>query len=707
MKGDSDSRSRLRATAVAKRLACLAFTVAGLLFMFDRFDAFSAFGQRAPRQATRQTDQPNVTADDCSYIKRPEDFRGVEARHRNAVSQVTEAAAASMSGEGVQLIPPQDMPRKNFVDDLIFNKMSAAGIQSAPICTDEEFLRRATLDLTGRIPSADDVTNFLKDQNPAKRDALLDSLISSPEFNDKWAMFFGDLYKNTAFASNINRQIGGAEAMNKFIYDSLVQNKSYAQMATEMITARGDSYADGAVNFIVGGNVPMGPAQDTYDGLAVQTGTIFLGLSSMDCLLCHDGAGHLDAVNLWGAKTTRADAWGLAAFFARTRRTTQTVGTNLTKYNVVEATSGEYDLNTNSGNRQNRAPIGSQRNVAPKYMFGSKGGVTSGEDRRIALARYITQDPQFARAIVNYIWEELMVEGFVSPSNTFDLARLTSDAKLPEGWAPQPTNPELLESLAQDFSSNGYDLRRLIRLITLSNTYQLSSKYPGTWKLEYVPYYARKYVRRLKAEELHDAIAKATNQPPVTSYTINGVTTRMIGFPIIDEANNKLREVQSAMQLPDPAQPRQGQLNGGSAAFLNSFLRGNRDTNARVGDASILQALNMMNNGFIQVRVNYTATNNNTTTQVNGYIDPIPGYSTDRILSTVKRLMETSNLTNEQIISQLYLNTLSRNPTQKEIAKILPFFTPTTGQSASLAKQRAIEGLQWVLLNKVDFLFNY
>ena len=114
----------------------------------------------------------------------------------------------------------------------------------------------------------------------------------------------------------------------------------------------------------------------------------------------------------------------------------------------------------------------------------------------------------------------------------------------------------------------------------------------------------------------------------------------------------------------------------------------------------------MMNNGFIQMRVNYTA-NNTSTTNVSGYVDPIPGYNAEKILSTVKKLMETTGLTNEQIITQLYLNTLSRNPTQKEITKILPFFTPATGQTAALAKQRAIEGVQWVLLNKVDFLFNY
>lgn len=687
--------------SVIKRIALLLFVLVGLMFAFDRFGVFDAFGQKAPRRPAVQTQQSNAIAEDCSYIKSPDDYREFALKHRNAVSQMTEAIASRFNIDGLQLVPPQNIPQKNFVDQLIFGKMQSAGIESAPLCTDEEFIRRVYIDLTGRIPSAQDVDGFLKDQSYNKRDNLIDSLINSPEFVDKWTMFYGDLFRNTSVASNINRFIGGSEAFYKFIRGSVEQNKSYAQMATEMIAARGDSYVDGAVNFIVGGNVPMGPAQDTYDGLAVQTATMFLGLSSMDCLLCHDGAGHLDAVNLWGSTVTRAQAWGMAAFFARTRRTTQTVATNIQKYTVTEATTGEYALNTTSGNRQTRAPINGERNAAPKYMFGNGGGVSNGEDRRTALARYITADPQFARAAVNYLWEELMVEALVSPSNAFDLARLDPDSVMPNGWALQPSNAELLEALAQEFSSNGFNIRHIIRLIAQSSAYQLSSKYPGTWRLDYVPYYARKYARRLDAEELHDAIVKATNLPPVTSFRLAGTTENkvMIGFPIINEANVVLREVQWAMQLPEPREPRFGQSNGGSAFILNTFLRGNRDTNLRLGDSSILQALSLMNNDFVRYRVTYVANNNNTN-NTRGYIDPIPGYNTDKILSTVKRLMETPGLTNEQIVTQLYLNTLSRYPRQSEMAKILPYFS-------SMSKQAAVESVQWVLLNKVDFIFNY
>ncbi len=715
MKGNREITSRASnrswLVTMTKRLALLAFVAVGLMFALDRLGALDAFGQKAPRRAVRQIAQPSINADDCSYVKSPDDYRDMAARHRNSISQITEAVAARFDQEGIALVPPESMPRKNFVDNLVFDKMQSAGVQSAPVCTDEEFIRRIYLDLTGRIPSPDDVTNFQKDQNPNKRDILIDALINSPEFVDKWTMFFGDLYKNTSQSSNIPRFVGGSEAFYKFIHDSIEQNKGYDQIATEMITSRGDSYVDGATNFIIGGFVPMGPAQDTYDGYAVQTAQTFLGLSSMDCLLCHDGAGHLDAVNLWGSKTTRADAWGMAAFFARTRRQQVNIATNLQKHLITEATTGEYDLNTTTGNRSSRLPIGNQRNVQPKYMFGNGGGVSAGEDRRTALARYITRDPQFARATVNYLWEKMMVEALVSPANTFDLARLSPDSQLPNGWSLQPHNAELLEALAQEFANNGFDLRHLIRTISQSNTYQLSSKYPGTWKVEYVPLYARKFARRLDAEELHDAVVKATNLPPVTNpATRNGVTLpKMIGFPIVDELGVKKREVQWAMQLPEPSQPQFGQQNGSSANILNTFLRGNRDLNVRQGDPSILQALNMMNNDFISRRTRYVANNatNDAGNNSDGYIAPIPGYNTEKILSTVKRLVETPGLTNEQIVTELYLRTLSRSPRANEMTKVLSYFTPTGNQTAAQAKQAAIESLQWVLLNKVDFLFNY
>ncbi len=684
MTGGTNISSKPGLTERFKRYAIVAFIAVGVIFTLDQLGLSTNSLAQKSRRSARNPSNDQLASSDCAYLKAPENFRNVQARHRVAVSQTTEAVSADLAGAELKLVQAGAVPRKNVVDNILFDRMEKDGVAAAPLCTDEEFIRRAYLDVTGRIPSADDVTKFLADQDPNKRDVLVDSLINSPEFVDKWTMFFGDLYKNVVNATNIQIYFGGREAYYSYIKNAIAENKSYAIMAREMIDHDGDSHVSGETNFIVLGNIPMGPAQDTMDGLAVRVGTTFLGLSSMDCLLCHDGAGHLDAVNLWGSQVTRAQAWGMSAFFARTNRQQQNIAQNYAKYIISERATGEYLLNTNSGNRQTRAPINGRNFVEPKYLFGS--GLNPGENRRQALSRMVVEDKQFARAAVNYLWEELMVEALVSPSNTFDPARLDPNAQMPDGWALQPANPELLDALADEFRNSGHDIRYLIALIAKSSAYQLSSRYPGTWKIDYVPYYARKYIRRLGAEEIHDAIVKATNQPPLSTYRdAAGQNQTIAGYPIIDQTGQFVRKVDWAMELPDTT--------GGNGGFLNVFLRGNRDSNLRSDDPSILQALTLMNNGFVMGRIHQ------------GNQVSLPNQPA--IPSTVRRLLADTSLSNEQIITQLYLHTLSRNPTDAEKAKLLPYFTPTGTQTAAQAKQAAAESIQWVLLNKVDFTFNY
>jgi hypothetical protein len=403
----------------------------------------------------------------------------------------------------------------------------------------------------------------------------------------------------------------------------------------------------------------MGPVQDTYDGQAVNLASMFLAINTVDCLLCHDGARHLDTVSLWGSQQIRQNMWGLSAYFARVRMQPQTVATTpqvVRKYIVSELPTGEYQLNTTTGNRTARQPINGVATVAPRNPFSGVGGILTGENRRQAIAREITGDVQFSRAAVNYIWEKFMVEAFVSPSNTFDLARLDPNSPPAAPWTLQPTNPELLNQLSQYFQSNRYDLRALMGMITKSSAYQLSAVYPGTWSDSYTPYYARKYVRRLDAEEIHDAITKATSLIP--TYTLTG---------------SNLPAVQWAMQLPDTKEPRS---NGAVVAFLNAFGRGDRDTTFRRSDGSVLQALNMLNNAVIDNRIHQT--NQGSRVQV--------------LLSL------TSDATT--IIQDLFMSTLSRPPTSDEVAALIPMFQQQGTRTAA-------ENLQWVLLNKMDFLFNY
>src|SRR5215831_15508087 len=646
-----------------KRYALLAFVIVAAVIAFDRM---SASAQNDGQNDGKKEEYRKTTRDDCSYLQSPDTFRRAMATHRDLVSRSTEMVIQSIISAidertEISLVSPQDIPRKNFIDDILFDRMSRDNVISAPIATDDEFVRRVYLDITGRIPSAADVTAFLADTAANKRDALVDRLVGSPEYVDKWTMFFSDLFKVTARSTNVVRYSGGRDAFYNYIKNSVAANKSYAQMATEMITATGDNFVDGQNNFIVGGIIPMGPQQDTMDGSAVNTAGMFLGINSLDCLLCHNGAGHLSSVNLWGSQRTRFEAWGMSAFFARVRRQRQVLSQqpNYAKFIVSELNTGEYQLNTNSGNRQPRAPTGGVSAVQPSYILDG-GGVNPGENRRQAMARHVTSDIQFARAAVNYVWEKMMVEALVSPSNTFDPARLDPAAQLPPGWSLQPANAELLKALADDFVKNNYNIRTLIATIAKSSAYQLSSQYPGNWSLALVPYYARKFARRLDAEEIHDSIIKAS-----------GIG---VNYQLRDSLNQPTYTVNWATQLPDTSEPRG---NGQAIAFLNSFIRGDRDVKPRSLEPSIMQALNMMNHQFVMTRIH----NNN-----NG--------------SNVQKLLADQSLTPAQVTTQLYLNTLSRNPAQSELDTLTPLFT-------SLGRQQAAETIQWALLNKVDFIFNY
>ena len=684
MTGNKKTSSKAVWTDIPKRITVLAFTVVLTGFVLDQLGLnFDSSAQRALRKSQAAA----VGADDCTFLKDPEQFRGVQQRHRVQVSRTTEAISENVERVATRLVPAGEIPRNNYIDNILFARMQADNIESAPISSDAEFLRRAYLDLTGRIPSEAEAFSFFNDPDPNKRNAIVDRLVNSEEYNSKWAMFFNDLFKNTSVSTNITRYRAGRDAFYNYIRTSIAANKSYAQMATEMIAAKGDSFVNGEVNFIIGGNVTGGPVQDIYDGYTVQTLTAFMGLSWSDCVLCHDGNGHLNAINLYGSQVKRAEAWGMSAFFARVGRRTDTVASNVQKYTVTETASGEYNLNTTQGNRSARQPVNGKNTAAPVYLFNGSAP-NPGEERRVAFARLVTSDIQFARTAVNYIWEKLMVEALVSPSSTFDLARVSPNAQLPDGWTMQAANPELLETLAQDFIASGFNLRQLISTIAKSNAYQLSSEYPGEWKLEFVPYYARKYARRLDAEELHDAIIKATNMP--SSYTVNNVTT--LGYQLQDEGGLKLRDVVWAMELPEPLEPRRNE--SGARVFLDSFLRGDRDQKLRTSEASILQALNMMNNGFIIG--NGTGTSGRI--GVNNRILNVPGQS--EIPSLARKLFQDTSLSNDQILEKLYLNTLSRYPTDVEKSKLMPYFT-------SMGKQAATESIQWVLLNKVDFLYNY
>ena len=619
--------------------------------------------------------EPAVSAprSDCA-MPGSVDVDGVQ--HRRTVARVTglfapshpSALAGGMKSviDGGQGGVVTHVRHANFIDDEILGKMEANGVHSAPLSSDAEFLRRVTLDLTGRIPDAATVTSFLNDRSSDKRARQIDALLASDAFVDRWTLFMDDLYRTTAFPDSGRLGAAGRNLLHSYFVTSIRSHKPYDVMARELITGTGDNYQVAPANFPLRNLQSNGPIQDSYDNLAATTGSVFLGANALFCTSCHNGSGHLDAINLWGAGVKRQDFWGMSAFYARTSY--KGVNTQMGNYEflVGENPTGDYRLNTTTGNKTVRdgtwtTPTGLTA-ITPTFLL-TGGKPMAGEGYRAAIARMVTAHPQFAKATVNYLWKELFVLGIVDPADSFDLARQDPSNPPPSPWTIQPTHPNLLVRLGTEFQSSGYDLRSILRLITSSNAYQLSSFYPGTWSDAYAPYFARHYVRRLGAEMMFDAITKATN-----------VT---ISLPVSGFAS----PVTSAVQLPDTNEPqgRTPPTNTAVRNFLDTFLRGNRDTDPRSYEGSISQALSSMNDPTIVTNRIKNATAG----------------------SAVNKLIAASS-TPQAIVTSLYLSTLSRLPSVSENTAALALFSAPNANKTSVA-----EDLQFVLLNKLDFLFNY
>ena len=593
------------------------------------------------------------------------------------------------------------------IDECIGNAADAAGIPLTYATTDTEFLRRVRLDLTGRIPTRDEVLEFLADTSETKRADLVDRLLQTPEWADRWAMYFGDHFRNTLRTAQVNRYQWGRDSLHMYLLESMQQNKPYDQMAQEMIAAEGVSdgrtypqrYTDfehwrstyqdlvgnpvkaSAVGYVVGGRTIGGPIQDTYDTLAFITARDFLGISLMDCVLCHDGAGHLDELSLWGMRAKRSEGWKMAAYYSDVPRfqewrypgrqlpnnpeTGRRVNANYyiigdLPMGVVRATNrgdtaGEYLAQTRGGNRPNRE--NASRFIVPSYPFGGHATPSASQRLRERLGLHLTADPQFARAAVNYIWRQFFSRGIVEPADQFDLARLDPGTPPAAGWEIQPSHPQLLEWLSQEFRRNGFDLKWLMKEITTSETYQLSSRYEGAFNPLHERYFVRHQVKRLTAEQVHDALVVGSG----------------IWEPIY--ASRAIRGLRYAMQLPDVVNmPPGGGRRGQVRMLLQSFNPGDREGTARSSEGSPLQALNLMNNPVVLRRV---AAN-----------------------LEVGTLWESLQLADDALVANLYLSVLSRHPTQQELKFAVDYL------QGGDRRQRTAD-LMWVLFNKTDFYFNY
>jgi hypothetical protein len=369
-------------------------------------------------------------------------------------------------------VPPAlyaELPQKNFIDLHVWNKLRQLGITPSGPAGDATFLRRASLDAIGRLPTPEEARAFLADRDPDKRVRLVDRLLERPEYADYWANKWADLLRPNPYRVGIKAVYN----LDAFLSDSFRRNKPYDQFVREIITAQGSTFRNGPVVIF----------RDRRDPTEVTTlvSQLFLGIR-LDCARCHH-----HPFEVWG----QDDFFSLSAYFARIGRKGNGVSPPI---------SGGEEIFFSTARGEVKHPVTGQV-LPPRPLFGKAGPVDEEHDPRQVLADWIVSpdNPYFARVIVNRVWADLMGRGLVEP---VDDLRATNP----------PSNGPLLDALADDFRMNGHDLKKLIRRIMTSHVYGLSSLPEDRNRID-VRNYSRSYRQRLRAEVLLDAVSDITGVP--------------------------------------------------------------------------------------------------------------------------------------------------------------------------------------------------
>jgi hypothetical protein len=496
---------------------------------------------------------------------------------------------------------PTPVPQDHLIDRHVVEKLNRLKIAPSPLAGDEEFLRRVYLDLIGVQPKPDEIRAFLADRDTAKREKVIDGLFRRSEFVDHWSLKWGDLLQN----SRNTVSMPSVYLFREFLRSAVAQNMPVDELARKILTARGGIVEDPA-------SVYFAISKDTNDTLERAT-QVFCGVRML-CARCHT-----HPMENW----TQADYYGLASLFSQvsTRpdaRFPTAPNTKLVQLNLAAGLA----IHPRTG-----------RGQPPKFLGGAEPQLPQGTDRREAYARWLTAPDNrfFARGFVNRIWSYFFHRGIVEP---VDDVRSTNP----------PINPALLDALTNDFVEQRFDLRRLMRRIVTSATYQRSS-IPTATNRHDEQNFSRAIPRRVPAEALLDSLVQAT-----------GVAENFGGAP------GGFR----AAQLPDAAVDNQ---------FLNLFGKPQRMEACeceRDNSSNMLQALHFMNGASILARVQN------------------PAGRPAQLLG--------QKLPDDKLVTELYLWSLARNPSEKELKLGLEFF-----KSYGKRQSEAAQDLMWALLNSKDF----
>jgi Protein of unknown function (DUF1553)/Protein of unknown function (DUF1549) len=497
-------------------------------------------------QAEYSSNEPEIVEVNAAGLVETHDRPGegaIMVRHLGHLAVFRATIPLDMPAEKFRTPPPV-----NFIDELAFARLKQLNIPPSDLCSDSEFLRRASIDITGTLPDAAEVEKFLADADPKKRVKLVDDLLGRPAYASYFTLKWGDILRNRR---NGLVGVGGAQvrttALHGWIRENLAKNKPYDQFVGEILTAKGDFSGADAEPPVGWYNVLRTP-----QALVDDTAQAFLG-TRIQCAQCHHHPYE---------KWSQDDYWGLAAFFARV----QLVNPNAKappKPPVKADKNGTRLVLAGEG-----TVTGPQGKVytKPRSLDGAELTVPPDEDPRQKLVDWMVQpdNPFFARALVNRYWAHFFGRGIVEMP---DDMRVTNP----------PSNPELLDALAKDFVTHTFDLKHLIRTICTSKTYQLSST-PNAYNATDKQNFARYYVKRLPAEVLSDAIDQATGVPSSFAQAKGGPAVRAIDLP--DEAVKT--PLLTAFGKPDRGSACECERSGSATLAQSLYLIGSADVHNKL-----------------------------------------------------------------------------------------------------------------------------
>ena len=511
-------------------------------------------------------------------------------------------------------------PIANFIDQHVLEQLKQLRLKPSDRCTDREFIRRAYLDTLGILPAPEQVERFVGSRQEAKRATLIEELLTRPEFPDYWAYRWSDVLM-------LNGNLLRPEPIRTYyqwIHQAVAQNKPWDVMVREILTARGESTRQGATNFYALNQDPESMTENACQA--------FLGLS-IGCAKCHN-----HPLEKW----TNDQYYAMANLFARVRakgwggdgRDGDGIRT------VVVLDRGDL-IQPLTGKPQLPAPLDAKP-LDPNAT----------EDRREYLAAWLTspENPYFRRAIANRVWANFFGIGIVQPVDDLRSSN-------------PPSNEPLLEALSQYLVAEHFDLKKLMRQILNSETYQRSSQVCAENQLDQ-RYFSHYFPKRLMAEVIHDAICQVTRVPSrFTEIEYLGADKRSTDF---------YPEGTRAIQLYDAAV---------GSYFLKTFGRNQRRITCeceRSDEPSVVQVLHLSNG-----------------TTLNDKLASPQGI--------VPQLLQEKKDDLQGLVQAVFRECLSRLPTESEEAQFLTELK--TG--AAEERRTIVEDMVWSLLTSREFLFNH